>query len=154
MYERFFRTYTEKVWGIPGSEIRAEWAAQRIKDFSFKHAVASVLGLNRHTPTTLIDEFRYPRLGPGQMWEAFQSRVAEAGIPVLLNHKGDSLVHRDGVVEQVIVRTNGSALEYPVDGVLSSIPLSELVRSLDPPARRRCGLPRAGSAIATSASWR
>ncbi len=134
LYERFFRTYTEKVWGIPGSEIRAEWAAQRIKDFSFKHAVASVLGLNRHTPTTLIDEFRYPRLGPGQMWEAFQSRVVEAGIPVLLNHRGDSLIHRNGVVERITVRTNGSELEYPVDGVLSSIPLSELVLSLDPPA--------------------
>jgi protoporphyrinogen oxidase len=101
LYERFFRTYTEKVWGIPGSEIRAEWAAQRIKDFSFNHAVASVLGLNRHTPTTLIDEFRYPRLGPGQMWEAFQSRVVEAGIPVLLNHRGDSLIHRNGVVERI-----------------------------------------------------
>jgi protoporphyrinogen oxidase len=134
LYERFFRTYTEKVWGMPGSEIRAEWAAQRIKDFSFKHAVTSVLGLNRHTPTTLIDEFHYPRLGPGQMWEGFQARVAEAGIPVLLNHRSESLLHRDGVIERIIVRTNGSELEYPVDGVLSSIPLSELVLSLDPPA--------------------
>ena len=134
LYETFFRTYTEKVWGMPGSEIRAEWAAQRIKDFSFKHAVASVLGLDRHTPTTLIDEFHYPRLGPGQMWEAFQARVEEAGIPVLLNHRCDSLVHRDGVIERITVRTNGCELEYPVDGVLSSIPLSELVLSLDPPA--------------------
>jgi protoporphyrinogen oxidase len=134
LYERFFRTYTEKVWGIPASEIRAEWAAQRIKDFSFRHAVTSVLGLNRETPTTLIERFRYPRLGPGQMWEAFQRRVEEAGIPVLLNHRSDTLYHADGVVERMRVRTNGSEREFPVDGVLSSIPLSELVLSLDPPA--------------------
>ncbi len=133
LYERFFRTYTEKVWGIPASEIRAEWAAQRIKDFSFRHAVASVLGRSRETPTTLIERFRYPRLGPGQMWEAFQRRVEEAGIPVLLNHRIDTLYHADGVVGRVRVRTNGSEREFPVDGVLSSIPLSELVLSLDPP---------------------
>ena len=69
LYDAFFRTYTEKVWGIPGSEIRAQWAAQRIKNFSLGKAVLSLLGLSRDHVTTLIEEFRYPRLGPGQMWE-------------------------------------------------------------------------------------
>ena len=72
LYEAFFRSYTEKVWGIPGSEIRAEWAAQRIRNFSLFLAMLTILGLRRSHVTTLIEEFRYPRLGPGQMWQAFR----------------------------------------------------------------------------------
>jgi protoporphyrinogen oxidase len=134
LYDRFFRTYTEKVWGIPGSEIRAEWAAQRIKDFSFWHALKAILGLQRTTVTTLIEEFRYPRLGPGQMWDVFRERVEEAGVPVRLNQRCVALFHSGGRVERMAVRTNGTATDYNVDGVLSSLPLSELVRSLEPSA--------------------
>jgi protoporphyrinogen oxidase len=134
LYERFFGTYTEKVWGIPGSEIRAEWAAQRIKNFSFWHALTTVLGVNRRTATTLIEEFRYPRLGPGQMWETFREQVEEAGIPVRLNQRCVALSHSGGRVERISLRTNGAEAEHAVEGVLSSIPLSELVLSLDPPA--------------------
>ena len=87
LYDAFFRSYTEKVWGIPGSEIRSEWAAQRIKNFSLVAAVLDILKLRRGHVTTLIEEFLYPRLGPGQMWEAFQEYVEQAGIPVELNHR-------------------------------------------------------------------
>ena len=132
LYERFFRTYTEKVWGIPGSEVRAEWAAQRIKDFSFWHAVTSILHLERKTATTLIEEFRYPRFGPGQMWDAFRASVEGAGVDVRLNQRCLSISHADRRVERVVVKTNGSAIEYAVDGVVSSIALGELVESLDP----------------------
>ena len=133
LYDKFFRSYTEKVWGIPGSEVRAEWAAQRIKDFSFWHAFTTLLQLRRKTVTTLIEEFRYPRLGPGQMWEAFASSVEEAGIPVRLNHRCISIAHSTGRVEGLTVR-NGDDFEHAVDGVLSSIPLSELVHILEPGA--------------------
>jgi protoporphyrinogen oxidase len=134
LYETFFRPYTEKVWGIPGSEIQAEWAAQRIRDFSFWHALTTVLHLQRKRATTLIEEFRYPRLGPGQMWEAFRARVEESGIPVRLNHRCVSIAHAGGRVERVTVETNGHQIEHGVDGVLSTIPLGELVLSLEPPA--------------------
>ncbi|MDX6388636.1 MAG: hypothetical protein QOD85_2438, partial [Gaiellaceae bacterium] len=134
LYARFFRSYTEKVWGMPGSEIRAEWAAQRIRDFSFWHALTSILGVNRSTATTLIEAFRYPRLGPGQMWEAFTQAVEANGIAVKLGQRCDSIVHAGGRVSHVGVRSNGSVTEQAVDGVLSSIPLGELVLSLEPPA--------------------
>jgi protoporphyrinogen oxidase len=137
LYDAFFRTYTEKVWGIPGSEIHAEWAAQRIQDFSLLHAILGILGLRRlrrgHTPT-LIEEFRYPRLGPGQMWEAFRDYVGNRGIPVLLNNRVTAIRHEGGRVRSVIVSSDGAEREHEVDGVLSSIPLPELVESLDPPA--------------------
>ena len=81
LYDAFFGPYTEKVWGIPGSQIRAEWAAQRIKNFSFVKAVLSILGVRREHVTTLIEQFHYPRLGPGQMWEEFQRRAEAARRP-------------------------------------------------------------------------
>jgi protoporphyrinogen oxidase len=133
LYDAFFRSYTEKVWGIPGSEIRAQWAAQRIKNFSFFLAVLALLRLRREHVTTLIEEFRYPRLGPGQMWEAFQERVEARGVPVHLNHRAVAIYHRGGHVESVSFRQNGSLIHTPVDAVLSSIPLSELILILDPP---------------------
>jgi len=134
LYDAFFRSYTEKVWGIPGSEIQAEWAAQRIQEFSFWHAILGILGLQRDAPKTLIEEFLYPRLGPGQMWERFAERVEERGIPVLLNHRCTAVNHRSGTVESIAVATNGHEEVYPVDEVLSSMPLADLVLALDPPA--------------------
>ncbi|HJR36630.1 MAG TPA: FAD-dependent oxidoreductase, partial [Gemmatimonadales bacterium] len=77
LYEIFFKTYTEKVWGIPCTEVRAEWAAQRIQGLSLARAIISAAALTKR-PTaikSLINEFRYPRLGPGQMWEAARDRV-------------------------------------------------------------------------------
>jgi len=134
LYDAFFRTYTEKVWGIPGSEIRSQWAAQRIKDFSLVKAVLAILGLGGKDVTTLIEEFKYPRLGPGQMWEAFADSVERKDIPVRLNHRCVALKHQDDHVESIVVRTNGHVTEHPVEAVVSSIPLSELVYNLDPPA--------------------
>ena len=133
LYDAFFRSYTEKVWGIPGSEIRSQWAAQRIKDFSLWRAALSMLGLSRKHTTTLIEEFKYPRLGPGQMWDRMRERLSDRfDIPVELDHRAVSVKHNDGIVESVVVSSTAGATEYAVDGVLSSIALSDLVFSLDP----------------------
>ena len=134
LYNTFFGPYTEKVWGIPGSELRAEWAAQRIKDFSFAHAVKSLLGIQRDDITTLIEEFHYPRLGPGQMWEAFATEVESAGIPVRLRTPVTAVRHFGNRVTSVVTRCDGAVAETQVDAVLSSMALSDLVLSLDPPA--------------------
>jgi protoporphyrinogen oxidase len=134
LYEAFFRSYTEKVWGIPGSEIRSLWAAQRIKNFSLGKAMLAVLGLRREQVTTLIEEFQYPRLGPGQMWEAFAARNEESGIGIHLNQRCVSVKHSEGRVRSVVTRQNGDLFEHSVDSIISSIPLSDLVLSLDPPA--------------------
>jgi protoporphyrinogen oxidase len=134
LYDAFFRSYTEKVWGIPGSEIQAEWAAQRIQEFSFVQALLGILRLRRGHAPTLIEEFQYPRLGPGQMWEAFKTSVEERGIPVLLNRRVVGINHNAGRAESVVVRTNGHEIAYPVSAVLSSLALPELIECLDPPA--------------------
>jgi len=133
LYDAFFRSYTEKVWGIPGSEIQSEWAVQRIKDFSFWLALLAVLHLQRTKDTTLIEEFNYPRLGPGQMWERMQQRVESRDIPVHLNHRVTAIRHEHNIVNEITVESDGRAMDIPVDAVLSSIPLSELILRLDPP---------------------
>ena len=89
LYSIFFESYTEKVWGMKCKEISADWAAQRIKGLSLGTAIRTALTpkwLTRkhNTPKTLIESFRYPRLGPGQMWEAAAEQVREGGGKVLL----------------------------------------------------------------------
>jgi predicted dehydrogenase/protoporphyrinogen oxidase len=134
LYDAFFRTYTEKLWGIPGSEIRSLWAAQRIKNFSLGKALLSILHLNREHVTTLIEEFQYPRLGPGQMWETFAQHVQENGVTLRGNSRCIAVKHADRHVESVVVQSNGDTEEHAVDAVISSLPLRDLVLSLDPPA--------------------
>ena len=133
LYDAFFREYTEKVWGIPGSEIQAEWAAQRIRNLSFWTALTSALRLKRTHVTSLIEEFHYPRLGPGQMWEALAARSADRGVSVRLGHRVARVVHDASGVRAIEVEgSHGTGELIEVDGVVSSIPLSELVLSLDP----------------------
>jgi protoporphyrinogen oxidase/predicted dehydrogenase len=134
LYDAFFRSYTEKLWGIPGSEIRSLWAAQRIKNFSLGKAILSILGLNREHVTTLIEEFQYPRLGPGQMWEAFAQEVQEKGVVLRGNSRCVSIRHAERHVDSIVVQSNGDRVEHAVDGVVSSLPLKDLIESLDPPA--------------------
>jgi len=134
LYDAFFGPYTEKVWGIPGSEIRAQWAAQRIRDFSLAKAVLAILGLRRGEDTTLIEQFHYPRLGPGQMWEEVRRRAEAGGVPVLVEHRARAIRHDAGRIASVVVEHHGATSEVAVEGVLSSIPLSDLALALEPAA--------------------
>ncbi len=133
LYKAFFESYTEKLWGIPGTEIRSLWAAQRIKNFSLWNAALTILGLRREHVTTLIEEFKYPRLGPGQMWELMQAKLEEAyDIPVELNHRIAQINHQDGRVTGVLAHTNAHETDYSVDGIVSSLALQDLIGILEP----------------------
>ena len=86
LFELFFQSYNEKVWGVPASEIRAEWAAQRIKGLSFFSAAkAAFFGNRGNKIKSLISEFNYPRYGPGQMWDAMTEAIRAEGGEVLLS---------------------------------------------------------------------
>src|SRR5947209_221527 len=134
LYYTFFRSYAEKVWGIPASEIQSDWAAQRINSFSLPKAAREIIHPRRAHDTPLIDELRYPRLGPGQMWERVHDLVEELGVNVRLDHRCVALSHSGDRVHSVVLERGGNQLEARVEGVLSSIPLSQLVMGLDPPA--------------------
>ncbi len=135
LFNIFFKTYTEKVWGISCKEIQADWAAQRIKGLSLGKAVLNSIGfLGKDRVTTLIDEFRYPRRGPGQMWNKAKQIVGEKRGKVELNSQVTHLNKKDNKIISALVKRNGSLQEIDGDYFLSTIPLRELVQSIKPAA--------------------
>lgn len=134
LYETFFKTYTEKVWGIPCRDISAEWAAQRIQNLSLGRAILSAASLTRRSAVvrSLIDEFQYPRLGPGQMWEMTRDRVVEMGGEVLMGHRVHTVNTECGGVASVTASTAAGDREFRGSHFISTMPLRSLVRSLRP----------------------
>jgi protoporphyrinogen oxidase len=139
LFEIFFKTYTEKVWGMPTSTISADWAAQRIKGLSLTRAVLSTLVSGRGKTgdaviKTLIDSFHYPRLGPGQMWEMTRDRVRGQGGAVVHDRRVVRVEH-DGRNVRAFVAADGAGREHVYRGrhYLSTLPVRHLVRALDPP---------------------
>jgi protoporphyrinogen oxidase len=141
LYSIFFKTYTEKVWGISTKELSADWAAQRIKGLDMWLVLKSAL-LPKRKPsnrgdlvTTLIDSFRYPRLGPGQMWERVAEIHQEKGRPVLLGRSVERIEHEGGFVRAVITKTESGAIEkHQGTDFISSMPIRELISRLEPAA--------------------
>ncbi|NOS77585.1 MAG: NAD(P)/FAD-dependent oxidoreductase [Nitrospira sp.] len=138
LYSIFFKTYTEKVWGIPCDEISADWAAQRIKNLSLKQAVRNALfgakqGMDGSTLTSLIEQFHYPRFGPGLMWERCRGLIENQGSQTIQGVKVERVRHRHGLVDCVQGRgAAGEPLEYDGRHFVSTMPLRELVQALDP----------------------
>jgi protoporphyrinogen oxidase len=133
LFEIFFKTYTEKVWGIPCTEIQAEWAAQRIKGLSLTSAIKNALFGERakskdQVIKTLIDEFDYPRHGPGMMWERTTRLVEERGCRVVFRAPVERIYWREGAVEAV--EAGGQA--YPCTHLISSMPVRDLIEALSP----------------------
>ena len=135
LFDRFFRTYTEKVWGIPVSEIRADWASQRIKDLSFWSAVQSALFGARQGKEikTLITQFQYPTQGPGMMWDAFAKEIEQLGGQVIKNTKVVGIKTHDHCVTHLQIQSeDGTEAEIPVDCVISTMSLKTLINNLQP----------------------
>ncbi|MFQ4139754.1 NAD(P)/FAD-dependent oxidoreductase [Nodosilinea sp. PGN35] len=131
LYQTFFKTYTEKVWGIPCNQIRADWAAQRIKDMSLKRAVVNAL-FGSQNAKSLIKEFDYPRLGPGMMWERCQEIVEAQGSPVYLNTKVVRVEREGRRITRVIAEQGNETLELTGDHFINSMPIAALVHKLNP----------------------
>jgi protoporphyrinogen oxidase len=138
LYEIFFKTYTEKVWGMSCTEIRADWAAQRIKNLDLLTAVRHALlgsGKKGETVTTLIDSFYYPRLGPGMMWERCRGLLAERGVETRFDQRVDELERRgDRIASLTTASAAGERTRIEADHFISSMPIQGLVRSIRPAA--------------------
>ncbi|MEU6895563.1 NAD(P)/FAD-dependent oxidoreductase [Streptomyces sp. NPDC046557] len=135
LYRMFFKTYTEKVWGVPATSIQADWAAQRIKNLSLAGAVAQALrpGSSGTKITTLIDEFDYPRLGPGMMWDRARELAESAGAKVILDAPVVRVEHDGGRVVALGVQRPEGLTRIPCHRLISSMPLPELITAMDPP---------------------
>ncbi len=136
LYRIFFKTYTEKVWGIPCHQISAQWAAQRIQNLSLPRAVMNAIFGQRGAKNvkSLIEEFQYPRLGPGMLWERAQQIVEAQGGEVRLNTEVVKVRHRAGQTFGVVARSGGRDEALEADAIISTMPISELIARLDPPA--------------------
>ncbi|AWA31533.1 hypothetical protein HYN48_14610 [Flavobacterium magnum] len=141
LYRLFFRDYTEKVWGIPCSEISAEWGAQRIKGLSVTttliHYFKRLFGKKNNsigqkdTETSLIEYFLYPKYGPGQMWEEVADRISAGGGILKLNTKVTAIHFAEGKISGVTVTDAlGVSEEVHGDYFLSTMPVSELISAL------------------------
>ncbi len=138
LFEIFFKTYTEKVWGMPTNEISADWAAQRIKGLSLVRAVTSALFGSRSKSKgevikTLIDSFQYPRLGPGQMWEAARDKIRGQGGAVHHDRRVVRIDHDGTAVTSFVARdAQGRVTEYLGQNFISTLPVRDLIRAMNP----------------------
>lgn len=133
LYRTFFKTYTEKVWGVPANQIAADWAAQRIKNLSLGRAVINSIlpaGRNSTDVTSLIEQFQYPKFGPGMMWEACADRVVSSGCTIVTG-TGVTEVRRDDDSAQLTVSCSDGS-RFSATDVISSMPINELVLALNP----------------------
>jgi protoporphyrinogen oxidase len=145
LYLLFFKDYTEKVWGVPCSEIKPEWGAQRIKGVSItkalRHAVKSLFRKDntlsqKETETSLIEQFTYPKLGPGQLWEEVARQITAKGGEIHLNCKVLGLSISEGMLTHVRVKNEMSnhISDHECNYAFSSMPVKDLIRFLTPPA--------------------
>jgi len=141
LYRTFFKSYTEKVWGVPCTEIDAEWGAQRIKELSIwrtvKHMIKKRLSRKpadvsqRGTETSLIERFLYPKYGPGQMWEEVTRKIQAMGGTVIMEQSVREIHAREGCVTGVTaVDRQGNSHRYDGDFFFSTMPVRNLIRSL------------------------
>jgi len=141
LYETFFRDYTEKVWGVSCHSLPATWGQQRIKDLSIgkiiKHAWRSIFSRDQTirqtaTSTSLIEQFLYPRLGPGQMWEAVAKKVQQMGGIILTDHKVTGLYVTDDRATGAEITNNisGETQQMEGDYFFSSMPVKELLAQI------------------------
>jgi protoporphyrinogen oxidase len=142
LYQHFFKTYTEKVWGVPATELSADWGAQRVKDLSLWRAVLEAVkpkklrrSRDKSTAvTSLIEEFKYPKFGPGMMWEVAADKVTAAGATLEFDRTVTRITHDGNGARQVVaVDSAGGEHRYPCTHVISSMPLGALCQAMEPP---------------------
>ncbi|MDD2772578.1 MAG: NAD(P)/FAD-dependent oxidoreductase [Elusimicrobiales bacterium] len=140
LYRAFFRSYTEKVWGVPCSQIKPDWGAQRVKGLSvagaLSHAVKKLLGISRpprEVETSLIERFLYPKFGPGQLWEKAANVAAEKGANIFYRHKVVGLKLENGAIKSALVKNleTGCVFEREADNFISTMPVKDLVEAMN-----------------------
>lgn len=133
LYNMFFKNYTERLWGRKTSDISADWGAQRVKGISIKAIIKDMLNKlfgrknNQNTETSLIEEFWYPKYGPGELWEILAKRVENKGGKILKKHKVDKINIKDGKIISIECLAEGKKITLEGDIFISSMPVKDLV---------------------------
>ncbi|MDO4913203.1 MAG: NAD(P)/FAD-dependent oxidoreductase [Bifidobacteriaceae bacterium] len=162
LYSMFFEGYTEKLWGRHPSEISADWGAQRVKGLSIigvlKNAFSKLLPKkksNKEVETSLIEEFWYPKLGPGQLWETVEKQCREAGVSVITGANVTEIHQNEGKISSVAyVDEQGEKHEIKADEFISSMPVKDLVNALDTENENKATVPADMKIIANGLPYR
>ena len=135
LYSMFFEKYTEKLWGRHPSQISADWGAQRVKGLSIKAIIKDMFSKvfkkkNRKVETSLIEEFWYPKFGPGQLWETLADEVVKLGGTIKKEHKVKFVNIKNSVIESVECEVNGGIEKIDGDIFISTMPIKDLVEGI------------------------
>ena len=136
LYSMFFENYTENLWGRHPSEISPEWGAQRVKGLSIKAVLGDIFGKmfnkkNRKVETSLIEEFAYPKLGPGQLWDLTAADVEKLGGTIIKNAKVVGIIKDGGRLTGLVYEKDGKRVTADGDYVISSMPVKDLVEGMN-----------------------
>ncbi|HOV75823.1 MAG TPA: NAD(P)/FAD-dependent oxidoreductase [Candidatus Hydrogenedentes bacterium] len=159
LYDTFFKSYTEKVWGVPCKQISADWGLQRIKDMSIAKAVLHFLSRpfrsseslrQENVSTSMIDQFMYPKFGPGQLWEKAADAVIAQGGAILFNHTVTRIHAAGGRVTGVeaVDTSSGKTVRILGEAVFSTMPVKEMIAGLD------CAVPPEVRAVSDGLQYR
>lgn len=140
LYKTFFRDYTAKVWGVPCSQIGADWGAQRVKGLSIAKVLGHALGKlafwkkrdKQGGETSLIEEFWYPKYGPGQLWETVGTEAEKMGVRILRSQNVEQVLVENGRIVALLVKDlkSGEVSRYEADEVISTTSVKELIRKM------------------------
>lgn len=134
LYEMFFEDYTEKVWGLNPSQISADWGAQRVKGLSLMKAVWNVISKpfrsKDKVETSLIEQYYYPKMGPGQLYEEMAREIKEMGGQIIMNTRVKDIVLDGGKVSKIIAEHDGQDIEYTGEVFLSTMPVKDLIEGM------------------------
>ena len=139
LYEMFFEDYTEKLWGISPSEIAADWGAQRVKGLSLTKAVLNILTKpfknKNQVETSLIEQFHYPKKGPGQLWETLAEEIEKMGGRILKKNCVKSICVENKAITHIVAKTPEGEVKYKADYYLSTMPVKDLISGMgdEPP---------------------
>jgi protoporphyrinogen oxidase len=143
LYLTFFKSYTEKVWGVPCDELKPEWGAQRVKGLSISkaiaHAIKSIFSSKKsieqeNIEISLIEQYLYPKFGPGQLWEIVAEDIKKNGGEIYMNHKVKNLMLNNGKIAKVKIENliNNNIFNVKADYFFSTMPVKELITNLQP----------------------
>lgn len=136
LYSMFFENYTQNLWGRHPSEISPEWGAQRVKGLSITAIILDIFSKlfhikSRSVETSLIEEFKYPKLGPGQLWEITAQEIEKLGGKIITEAKVTRLIRNGDRLTGLVYVKNGQEKEIHGDAVISSMPVKDLVAGMD-----------------------
>jgi protoporphyrinogen oxidase len=138
LYKHFFKSYTEKLWGIPCNQIQAEFAAQRIKNLSLWGAIKNALPFGEKGKIkSLIDKFHYPKYGPGMMYSTVAKNVEARGAEIKFKNEIQEINYKGNKVKSILIENENGSNIIEADYLLSSIPITELIKKMRPKAPQK-----------------